>query len=90
MNCMNCEKSFKPDLDACLCNDCINKAYSHRPRQHVKITLHGYGTYVEPIERLALALEGELANAEYGAKWTLELIEMSDAERLALPEFQGH
>lgn len=59
-------------------------------RKFVRITLHGVGSYVQPLEHLAQAIDGELADAELGAKWSLELIEMTAEEYAALPEFMGH
>jgi hypothetical protein len=90
MDCLSCFQPFTPNLDTDLCDGCINEAYSHQPRKYVRITLQGFGTYIQPLESLATALDGEMDGAEFGTKWTLELIEMSAAEYAKLPEFTGH
>ena len=60
------------------------------PILYAKITLEGFGSYIQPIKTLNVALEGELDGATAGTKITIELIEMTPNEYEALPEFEGH
>lgn len=70
----------------------------HHPRcehhvgkqRYAKITLHGGATYVQPLDDLHQALDGELRDAEPGQRWTIELVEMYPEQYRDLPEFQGH
>ena len=55
----------------------------------VNIRLHSGSNYTQPISSLT-PLEDELAEATIGEKWTLTLVEMTQAEYDALPEFVGH
>lgn len=59
-------------------------------RRYIRITLEGFGTYLQPIEELQQALDGEFDSAPPGTRWTLELVEMDPADFERLPEFQGH
>ena len=90
--CASCEKPLTDDdiLDEQICDTCFREAMRHKPARYVRISLHGFGPYVQPLSELATALDGELDGAEPGAVWTLELIEMTPAEYDALPEFTGH
>jgi len=88
--CQNCMKAFSPNLDKDLCDTCIREAYEHCPERYMKVTRIGGGTYIQPLNQLDTALEAELDGAEIGARWTLELIEMTPAEYERLPEFGGH
>lgn len=92
LTCMSCEKPLADDdiLDEHVCDACVHEAVQHRLAPYIRISLHGYGSYVQPLAELATALDGELDGAAPGTKWTLELIEMTPAEYAALPEFQGH
>lgn len=58
-------------------------------RRFVRITLAGHGTYVQPEGDLRPLLD-EIEEATPGAKWTLELVEMTPEEYDRLPEFAGH
>jgi hypothetical protein len=89
--CMSCEKPLTDDdiLDQHVCDACVREAMRHKPSPYVRISLHGYGSYIQPLAELATALDGELDGAAYGTKWTLELIEMTPAEYEALPDFQA-
>lgn len=69
---------------------------NHHPRcpwfkelRFVKIQLHDHGCYMQPEEKLNVLLD-EIKDAEPGAKWTLELVEMTQEEHDRLPEFAGH
>lgn len=55
----------------------------------VRITLEHGGTYIQPEAELGVLLD-EIKDADVGAKWTLELIEMTREEHDRLPEFEGH
>ena len=55
----------------------------------VSIKLHRGNTFTQPIGDLT-PLKEELAEAAIGEKWTLTLVEMTQAEYDALPEFVGH
>jgi len=60
--------------------------------KYIKITLHGYGSYIQPISELSAALEGELDGLDIGYKATLtfEPVDITDEEYNKLPEFMGH
>jgi hypothetical protein len=58
--------------------------------KYAKITLEGYGSYVEPISNLGTAITSEAEDADAGTKWTIEIIKMTGTEFKALPEFEGH
>lgn len=90
--CVACEKPMtaKDKLDEYLCDPCINEAMQHRPTHYVKISLHGFGSYVQPMDQFATAMDGEFDDVEVGTKWTIEIIEMTPAEYAALPDFAGH
>jgi len=68
-------------------------------RKFMQITLHGHGTYVQPMDQLQNALEGEFDSLlknpqsddhDTGEKWTFEIIEMSMFDYRKLPEYSGH
>jgi hypothetical protein len=52
------------------------------------------GSYVQPIDKIADALDGEFDNfteeASVGDKIIFEVIEMDDAEYAKLPDFAGY
>lgn len=62
-------------------------------KKYIKITNEEYGeSYIETLENLMGALDGELdgiETAEVGWKLTLEIIEMKEADFNKLPEFTG-
>ncbi len=89
--CVFCDKTFTPNLDKCLCDVCVNEAYSHKPELYARITLIGGSGFVTDLNGVGMAFRNEFsADAEEGHKWTVELITMSRAEYEALPEFAGH
>jgi hypothetical protein len=62
--------------------------------KYVRFTLAGEGSYIQPLKDLMTALDGELDNIKSGCVGEsvvieLEVIEMTDEEYNALPEFQG-
>jgi hypothetical protein len=62
--------------------------------KYFRFTLVGEGSYIQPLDDLMTALDGELDHIKagyVGDKVTIELevIEMTDEEYSALPEFQG-
>lgn len=59
---------------------------------YVKIKLHGGNSYIQPINELHTALDGELDCLLAGEKITLTLepVDITDEEYLNLPEFSGH
>ena len=57
---------------------------------YLKIRLVGGGVYVQPLSKVADAIDGELDGAEVGSRWELELVEMTAEEYEGLPEFTGH
>lgn len=63
--------------------------HAFRQKRYVRIKLEGGGIYVQPEDDLNVLID-EVADAEPGAKWTLELIEMTKEEHDRLPEFDGH
>lgn len=90
MLCQSCDKPFTANLDKCICDACIKEAYSHKPTLYARITLIGYGSYIQPLNEVGIAMDGEFDGAEAGTKWEIELLEMTPAEYEALPEFAGH
>jgi hypothetical protein len=60
---------------------------------YARIKLHGGATYVQPLDELDVLSE-EIQNAaecdDIGARWTVELVRMTEREYKALPEFVGH
>lgn len=58
-------------------------------KRFVRITLTHHGCYVQPEDQLQVLLD-EISEADIGAQWTLELIEMTQEEYDRLPEFAGH
>ena len=68
-----------------------------KKKRCIKITLDEcgatLGTYVQPIEDIFDAIDGEfddIENMMVGTKWTLEIVEMSQAAYDNLQEFQGY
>ena len=55
----------------------------------IKITRPGMGGYIQPIEDLANAIDGEFDGAFPGDMITLTLVEISREEYDAMPEFAG-
>ncbi|MCU7934157.1 MAG: hypothetical protein KZQ99_04660 [Candidatus Thiodiazotropha sp. (ex Dulcina madagascariensis)] len=81
--------------DPSLTNGVLTKHHPNCPKfegkkKFMRITLHGGGTYIQPIDQLHNAFDGDLDGAEPGDKWSLELVEMYQEEVDALPDFQGH
>lgn len=58
-------------------------------KKYVKISLDDLGHYIQPLETVHMAIEGELDGAEVGEVWTLEIIEMTEEDYELLPEFEG-
>ena len=56
---------------------------------YLRVSLDGGGIYVQPLTALDV-LTDEIQNSEVGAEWSLKLVEMTQAEYEALPEFEGH
>lgn len=58
----------------------------------IRVSLNGGGSYVQPIDSIADAIEGETDGLSLGDKitLTLEVIEMSQEQYDRLPEFAGH
>lgn len=89
--CGLCLKPFMSNLDACLCDACVNEAYRHKPELYVRISLADGSSFVVPQSEVGHALLNEFdADAQAGWSWTITLVEMSKAEYEALPEFAGH
>ena len=59
-------------------------------KKYVKISLLGGGSYVQPMDRLMDAIDGEMDGAPKGTTIKLVVVEMSDEEYRKLPEFTGH
>lgn len=62
--------------------------------KYFRFTLVGEGSYIQPLKDLMTALDGELDDFREGyvgdkMAIELEIIEMTDEEYNALPEFQG-
>jgi len=60
--------------------------------RYFKITLEGGSSYIQPMDKLDSALDGELDGLDYGERITLhfEHIPMTDEEYKLLPDFLGH
>jgi len=58
-------------------------------KKYVRITRKESAGYIQPLNELATALDGEFDGAEVGDQVTLELIEMEESDYEALPEFGG-
>lgn len=58
--------------------------------KYVRISLHGGSGYVQPVDKLAAAWDGELDDADVGDKWTVEVVDITDEEYKQLPDFAGH
>jgi hypothetical protein len=60
--------------------------------RYMKITLHGGGSYVQPLDKIHQAIDGELDGLQVDDKITLdfELVEMDEDEYENLMEFAGH
>jgi len=65
--------------------------YKNMITKYIKIRLHG-GGYIQPIEELTTALDGELDGLSTGERITLDFepIDMTEEEYNELPEFAGH
>ena len=58
--------------------------------RYVRIRIMGRGgSHVQPLNEIAVALEGVFDGAPPGTTLLLELIEMTDEEHAKLPEFMG-
>lgn len=61
---------------------------------YAKVTVMDLGTYYYKISTLKNVLDEISEHAEHGFepgdKWTIELVEMSEEEYEALPEFEGY
>lgn len=63
----------------------------HQGKQrYLRITLYGGVAYVQPVDEIGNAFNGEIDGAEVGTKWTVELIEMYPEQYEALGEFDGY
>ncbi|HSW63863.1 MAG TPA: hypothetical protein VLH56_11250 [Dissulfurispiraceae bacterium] len=60
-------------------------------KKYVKIIRpeYGEGGYIEAIENVSNALDGEFDGAEAGDRIILELVEMEESEFKNMPEFTG-
>ena len=60
--------------------------------KYVRVKLHGGGSYIQAIDELHYALDGELADLPLGDEITITFtpVNITDQEYLNLPEFTGH
>ena len=56
---------------------------------YAKVTLEGWGTYIQPLSELETIVEEIRECEEVGSIWRIELVEMTPVEYDALPEFAG-
>ena len=60
---------------------------------YAKISYNDYGSYVQPLDSIMDAMDGEfdgvVESASVGKKWTIEIIEMEEDEYNNSPEFTG-
>jgi len=57
-------------------------------QRYVKVSLDGV-SYIDTVEGAARFIENEIRESDTGTVYTLESVEMSEAEFKALPEFEG-
>ena len=60
--------------------------------KYVRVKLHGGGSYIQAIDELHYALDGELDGVSLGESITITFtpVNITDQEYLNLPEFMGH
>ena len=60
--------------------------------KYIRIKLRGGASYVQPVDQLANAMDGEMDGLEIGETAVIEFtpVEMTQTEYDALPEFSGH
>jgi len=71
-----------------------NQKQAPTTSKYFRFRLVGEGSYIQPLDDLTQCLEGELDDFKCGIIGTkinieLEIVEMTDEEYSALPEFQG-
>lgn len=71
--------------------DCLTGLCGHMASKvYARVSLAGGGSYVQPLDEIHQAIDGELYDADPGTKLTIELIEMNECTYLVTPDFQGH
>lgn len=70
--------------------DCLTGLCGHLTKVYARVSLAGGGSYVQPLDEIHQAIDGELYDADPGTKLTIELIEMNECTYLVTPDFQGH
>lgn len=88
--CMSCFSIFNSEIYQPLCDNCMNEAMQNRPTLYAEIALVGGGTFVQELDQVGVALDGEFDGAEAGQTWTVTLVQMTPAEYELLPDFDGH
>lgn len=58
-------------------------------KRFASVRLKGFGGYIQPLDKMDVFVS-EIQDANVGDVWTVEIIEMSEEEHGALPEFQGY
>lgn len=61
-------------------------------KTYIQITIHGGGSYIQPLNEIHQAIDGELEGLMVGDKITLdfEMVELEQEEYDNLMEFAGH
>jgi len=61
-------------------------------KTYIQVTLHGGGSYVQPMKEIHQSIDSELDGLMVGDKITLdfEIVELEDEEYENLMEFDGH
>ena len=58
-------------------------------KRYIRISRPDYGSYIEELDNIHNALEGEFDGAEVDEEITLTVVEMDDLEYAKLPGFEG-
>lgn len=59
-------------------------------KRFVLVELKGGSKYLEPMDEFPMMLESDVKESSLGDIFTLEIVEMTQAEYDSMPEFEGH
>jgi hypothetical protein len=74
-------------------DSCVDKSIKNllaKAARIFKVQLHDGSSYYASHSDLLNALDGDCDGAAFGTKWTLELVDMTEEQYQALPDFAGH
>ncbi len=57
--------------------------------KYAEIKLNVGVTYIQPFDQLDVLID-EIKEGEPGHEWTIRIVEMTEEEHQALPDFDGH